>query len=561
LKLKGIMNSLTAFKWHSVFIKYMIFIFLTLSVMLGTIFWTVTSSVNTRIASREEKDVQIAASKLSNIIESTENHISINIFHLADNVYRPFYETEDIKSPQYISAAISLKNKLNEFKLTQSAISSIYVYAPRSQYVVATDSSDINSGPFDAFIKKDIFSDYIKSNKEYSVCTRTSVSQLCMIYPIVLSRENMAYVSYNIDLDYLSSISMFNISVADEESVIYASKKDSPDKIFENISMPFFSGKLRLLFSTDEFNPGIPRHYYVIFIIALLLFSIVVAYVISSFLYYNINTIYLMLYNTFDTGYGDFEENTHLKQNEYSFILNNLNHLIKKNSTMTGTLNENLIKLNNTKVHALSLQISPHFLFNTLNLISMLSMESSAESKKKIPKVVDLLSQVLSISLTASKPLCTLEEEISYTKIYIDIQKYKYEDFNVVWSVPNDFLKFGITKFSLQPIIENAIHHGFSISEERIITIDCSETDQLYRITISNPGLIPKTRVGEINEHINRPETPKKSIGLWNTNQRIKLLFGEEYGLEFFSRNNLTGIVITLPKTTIDENTVFHKTN
>lgn len=561
MKLKGIMNSLTAFKWHSVFIKYMICIFLALSIVLGTIFWTVTSSINTRIASREEKDAEIAASKLSNIIESTENHISINIFHLTDNLYRPFYELEDIKSPQYITAAISLKNKLNEFKLTQSAISSIYVYAPRSHYVVATDSSDINSGPFDAFIKKDIFSDYIKSNKEYSVCTVTSVSQLCMIYPIVLGRENIAYVSYNIDLDYLSSISLFDISVADEESIIYTNRNDSRSNIVENIALPFFSGKLRLLFSTDSFTPGIPKHYYVIFIVSLLLFSIVVAYVISCFLYYNINTIYLMLYNTFDTGYGDYEENTHLKQNEYSFILNNLNNLIKKNSTITGTLNENLIKLNNTKIHALSLQISPHFLFNTLNLISMLSMEASEESKKKIPRVVDLLSQVLSISLTASKPLCTLNEEISYTKIYIDIQKYKYEDFNVVWSISDEFLKFGITKFSLQPIIENAIHHGFSISEERIITIDCSETDKVYRLTISNPGMIQQNRVDEINEHINRPETPKTSIGLWNTNQRIKLLFGDEYGLKFFSRNNFTGTIITLPKTTPDENTGFQQIN
>ena len=73
--------------------------------------------------------------------------------------------------------------------------------------------------------------------------------------------------------------------------------------------------------------------------------------------------------------------------------------------------------------------------------------------------------------------------------------------------------------------------------------------------------MIQENRVDEINEHINRPETPKTSIGLWNTNQRIKLLFGDEYGLKFFSRNNFTGTIITLPKTTPDENTGFQQIN
>lgn len=526
--------------------------------VLNIIFWTVTSNINSKIAAREESDAQVVASKLTDIIESTENYISINIVSLSDPLYRPFFEEVNITSRKYISAFNSLRNSINEFKITQAAISSIYIYAPKSNYVVSTDSSYINGGHFDTFTHKKVFEDYIHKGKSYSINTDSLTPEISIVYPIMISKENTAFVSYNIDLDYLSTISMFKIAMATDENIIYpVIKQDTDTEKFADTSIPFFTDNIKLVFYTNNFSTSIPWYYYLVFMIVVFVFSIAVAYVISSILYYNINTIYLMLYDAFDPGFTQNDTDSYSKQNEYSYILNNINHLIKKNTTMTGTLNENLIKLNNTKVHALSLQMSPHFLFNTLNLINTLALESTEDSKKKIPKVVDLLSQVLSISLSASKPICTLEDEISYTKIYIDIQKYKYEDFDVFWYVPDEFLKLGITKFSLQPIIENAIHHGFAITKKRNINIDCSEEDKFYHITISNSGSVPYNRVTQINNHINQPEMPKQSIGLWNTNQRIKLLFGDNYGLRFFSHNNKTGVDITLPKSFPEENMLF----
>lgn len=546
MKIKGLLNSLTAFRWHSVFIKYIISISLALILMLSVIFWAVTSNINTRIAAQAQKDVEVAASKLANIIESTENHISIHISDLNTNTYQPFYNGEDIKDPAYIAAAVSLRNKLNDFMLTQSAISSIYVYAPKSNYVVATESSSINAGDFDNFLQNKIFKDYIDTGKTYSISKGKPMPELCMIYPITdIKAKNTAYVSYNIDLDYLRGISVFDTVLHNGDTSIYPDTAKDSYKYYPT-DVALFDEELRLKFVNDGFTTGIPWHYYLIFVIIVIIFSVAVAYVISSILYYNINTIYLMLRNTFDAGYHENEEE-YLKQNEYSYVLNNIKQLIKKNTTLTGTLNENLIKLNNTKVHALSLQMSPHFLFNTLNLISTLALETTEESKKKIPKVVELLSQVLQVSLSTSEAMCSLRDEIMYTKVYIDIQKYKYEDFGVNWNIPHEFYELNIIKFSLQPIVENAIHHGFALSNDRNIDIDCAGDGCDWRITITNRGTVDKKRVREINEKINRDDTPQKSIGLWNTNQRIKLLFGIEYGCEFFSQDDITGVTITMP--------------
>lgn len=546
MKLKELLKSLTAFRWHSVFIKYMICISLALMLVLSIIFYSVTSGINARIAAREEKDVEVVSSKLANIIESTENHISIHIADLNSYVYQPFYTGTDVKAAEYITAANSLRYKLNDFKLTQSAISSIYVYALKSDYVIATESSYVNAGNYDTFIQKDIFDNYIHTEKTYSISEGASTPELCMIYPITVGGTDIAYVSYNIDLDYLRELSMFDTAVADGNNIIYPNTSRNINDYYPTY-VPLFAGRLRLVFANEGFTTGIPWHYYMIFIILVIVFSVAAAYIISSILYYNINTIYLILRNTFDTGYHESEEE-YLKQNEYSYVLNNIKQLIKKNTTLTGTLNENLIKLNNTKVHALSLQMSPHFLFNTLNLISTLALESTEESKRKIPQVVELLSQVLQVSLSTSEATCSLRDEIMYTKVYIDIQKYKYEDFGVNWNIPHEFYELDIIKFSLQPIVENAIHHGFALSNDRSISIDCTGDGSDYRITITNRGTLDKKRVREINEKINRDDTPQKSIGLWNTNQRIKLLFGKEYGCEFFSQDDITGVTITMPR-------------
>lgn len=212
---------------------------------------------------------------------------------------------------------------------------------------------------------------------------------------------------------------------------------------------------------------------------------------------------------------------------QFSRMLGKLDQLIK--TSYVQKLENKEAQLKN-----LQLQINPHFLYNTLETIS------SIAAVKQVFVVCDIcgkLGEIFRYSLGKNYgELVPLEQEMTHIKNYMFIQKIRYGDrLQVFYNIDVDAAHVHIPRFILQPIVENAISHGLS-NLTSVGTLEVSafeKKDRLYiEIEDDGEGMV-REKVAEITRFINtaKPVEGKKNIGIRNVNQRIKLAYGEAYGI------------------------------
>lgn len=212
---------------------------------------------------------------------------------------------------------------------------------------------------------------------------------------------------------------------------------------------------------------------------------------------------------------------------QFNRMLGKLDQLIK--ASYVQKLENKEAQLKN-----LQLQINPHFLYNTLETIS------SIAAVKQVFVVCDIcgkLGEIFRYSLGKDYgELVPLEQEMTHIKNYMFIQKIRYGDrLQVFYNIDVDAAHVYIPRFILQPIVENAISHGLS-NLTSVGTLEVSafeKKDRLYiEIEDDGEGMV-REKVAEITRFINtsKPVEGKKNIGIRNVNQRIKLAYGEAYGI------------------------------
>lgn len=201
------------------------------------------------------------------------------------------------------------------------------------------------------------------------------------------------------------------------------------------------------------------------------------------------------------------------------------------------------------ELEALQAQINPHFLCNTLNTIKYLAQ---LQNVKNIGEITTSLVRLLRISIDNTESFITIEEELEHVKSYLTIQRYKYSDkFSTEFLVQEDVLRYKTIKMILQPLVENAIFHGIEPSErEGMITIKIySEYDHIIFKVIDNGVGMSLEQIEKLLSHSLKSEKSRFSgIGVNNVNERIKLFFGEEYGIKVFSQPGMcTSVEIEIP--------------
>jgi two-component system sensor histidine kinase YesM len=210
------------------------------------------------------------------------------------------------------------------------------------------------------------------------------------------------------------------------------------------------------------------------------------------------------------------------------------------------------------EIDALQSQINPHFLYNTLESIRG---QAILEGVDEIADMIEALSALFRYSISRPGSIVTLEDELKNVDNYFAIQQYRFSDkFSLVKILDDcpDLLKYRLPKLTVQPIIENAIYHGLETKLGKgIITIRIIVTEKRLIIHIVDDGVgLEKTRLDAINERLSQKidySTENKAfqsggIALFNVNQRIKLNFGEEFGLIVYSTPDLgTDVEIGLP--------------
>lgn len=256
------------------------------------------------------------------------------------------------------------------------------------------------------------------------------------------------------------------------------------------------------------------------------------------------------------------------------YILNDLFHLrhplTPESEQAVLLLNEridknHLINVSKKQAEYLALQnqINPHFLYNTLEGIRSEALLAGLDS---VAEMTEALATFFRYTISQVEHLVTLEDELANIENYYYIQQFRFGDklalhieyeHDEEWD-ELDILQFRLPKLTLQPIVENSIYHGIErkIGRGNLVIRICISNERL-RIRISDDGMgMAEEKLKLLNEKLRRltlddvqEENGKKGgIALVNVNNRIKLLFGEEYGITFYSREGAgTDVMITLP--------------
>ena len=238
--------------------------------------------------------------------------------------------------------------------------------------------------------------------------------------------------------------------------------------------------------------------------------------------------------------------------NEIVFITNTIKSIIDKTDALSEELNYRLLLLKDAQTYALQAQINPHFMNNTLEAINWSAVGSLGENNK-ISQMIKSLSRLLDISLNSDHFLIPIEEELQHANIYTYIISLNYgSDINFVWDIEEGISQCRIIKLSLQPILENAIIHGINPNRGKGTVTVCGrfhEDGILFTITDDGVGMSAEEK-NKLQSELKENSLSGKCIGIKNVNQRIKLIFGEKYGLNIQSQKGVgTTVELFIPQT------------
>ncbi|WP_240414364.1 sensor histidine kinase [Paenibacillus periandrae] len=239
-------------------------------------------------------------------------------------------------------------------------------------------------------------------------------------------------------------------------------------------------------------------------------------------------------------------------KDEYAYIVQNIVKTFIEQSYLKVQLSERRYKLQVAQFTALQSQINPHFLFNTLEAVNWETIALTGKPNQ-VTKIIDNLSEILRYSLTNPEERVSLQTEIKNVKSYLEIQKYRYEDkFDLEWDYDPKVIGFRVMKLLLQPLIENSIYHGIKEKEGHgLIRIKIRLKESALHIAIVDNGLgMHRDTLQMLRKNVETQHEYSEHIGLFNTNKRLKLAYGEAHGITIRSKEGWgTAVYLKIPMT------------
>ena len=237
------------------------------------------------------------------------------------------------------------------------------------------------------------------------------------------------------------------------------------------------------------------------------------------------------------TVFSDSDDEIGLLIRSFRRMMNQIDRLIHE-------VYENKIALKEFELKALTAQINPHFLYNSLSIINWMAIRSH---QKDISKVTLALSTFYRTALSKGEDMVTVESCIKNIEAYLQIQLVMHDnDFQVEWEIDPSVKNEKVPKLIIQPVVENALEHGLDVKEEgekilRLFFIQ-EEDDVLLAVEDNGLGMDQKEAETLVSYQA-------EGYGLKNVNDRIRLLYGEEYAIRIFSQvGEGTRVEMRIPK-------------
>lgn len=241
-----------------------------------------------------------------------------------------------------------------------------------------------------------------------------------------------------------------------------------------------------------------------------------------------------------------------------SYEIQHLGNSIKNMAKQIRVLMDDIVAEHEAKrkqeFDTLQSQINPHFLYNTLDIIVwMIENEQKAEAVK----AVTALARFFRISLSKGKSIITVRDELEHVRNYLMIQHMRYKNkFSYEIDADEECMELASLKLVLQPLVENAIYHGMEFMDgdgEIILKVWRTEADLFFMVKDNGLGMTEDQVAGLFSGQVQVTSKKGSGIGVKNVNERIKLYFGERYGLTIESEpDEGTAIIICLPAVPYD---------
>lgn len=231
-------------------------------------------------------------------------------------------------------------------------------------------------------------------------------------------------------------------------------------------------------------------------------------------------------------------------EDEVGVLIRSFRRMMGEIDRLISEVYENKIALKEFELKALTAQINPHFLYNSLSIINWMAIKSG---QKEISKVTLDLSTFYRTALSKGEDMVTVENCIRNIEAYLSIQLVMHDnDFTVEWKIDPQVKAEKVPKLILQPVVENALEHGLDVKEEgdKILQLSFLDAGDAVLLRVEDNGMGMEQSVAE-----SLVTYQAEGYGLKNVNDRICLLYGEEYKIRITSSvGNGTVVEMRIPK-------------
>ena len=524
---------------------------------------------------REEKAFSQALSSLNNTFEQTmkiaanvgnNNNVQIlRCIELGENNYTKLNAITKIQS--YISALLSNFEQIDDLYVLMRLNDDHenYLVHNHSAYHYQEDDWLISINTLAAAQRQSYRLNNLILENDMETGFHQFYDQLYYLHRIdgdkkfyVVLRLNNAVLRSNVN-SYIGSSRML---VARDGVVLFDTEKNtlgsSVSSVMDASSQPFtgktsFGWDCYYLFDMQQTREYILQLVVVCAVVTLciLLLSILLCEKISRNLIRPYETILELLSNP-DSGASEHYAEKYAAQDELGLIYTLVHQSAYQNLLLQNELSEREKALTQAQNIALRSQISPHFLFNTLEAINW-SLFEKLPQEREIPKMLQKLALLFRMNLEVQENLVPLSREIIYAQAYLDLQEMRFRgQYDVVWQVEENAKECLVICMCLQPILENAISHGVTKMKAhgRVIIRAHTDADNLFlQVEDNGPGIDP-AKLQKLQESLKDSRYASSDhIGLINVNARIQLLNGLDYGLTVTSvPYESTSITMKVPR-------------
>ncbi len=518
-------------------------------------------------------DADNMASALDLVLEETEmiaHYMSVDPTVITYMMYGEKTPIGDIKE--------KLKGVVNPYHFIYEYIHSIYVYSEDSRNIYSGD----NFIPFEKF-GDDGWMDEYNNGSPLTVFPRAYADNYPMLLSIIRKPDSPLInggIIINVKLSTLlefagkSNPNQEKLIIGKNGNVIYRSNTQAVLENAENCINNSLSNHSQILkLGGETYIIGISpsrypdfkyvvinkitdysnrmkelTKYTILLVFIFLAASMIIGYIYSTITYKPIDSIVKLV-----TSPEARNKHHNYKSSETQFIANAIIREIELNDDLKKCVEQQMNRIASLKLYALGMQINPHFINNTINVVHLKLLY---EIGIKYPgnEMMSALSKLMQYVLKEKSDMVTLETELHYTKYFIDILSTRNNgDINISVNVADDVSPNAkILKLCTHTILENSFYHGISPrpNQSGNIKTDITRTDSALIITISDDGIgMTAEQLNDLNFKLDNCDSFENSnIGLLNIHQRIKLIFGDEYGLKVYSEADKgTTVTMTMP--------------